>query len=69
MKAPELEQTRIKLLKVYVKKPKDPQVLSGLVNFINQELKNKYEQEKIPLEVLQKSTANQIQRNSEKVQL
>lgn len=68
MKAPELEQTRIKLLKVYVKKPKDPQVLSGLVNFINQELKNKYEQEKIPLEVLQKSTANQIQRNSEKAQ-
>jgi hypothetical protein len=69
MKAPELEQTRIKLLKVYVKKPKDPQVLSGLVNFINQELKNKYEQEKIPLEVLQKSTVNQIQRNSEKAQL
>lgn len=69
MKAPELEQTRIKLLKVYVKKPKDPQVLSSLVNFINQELRNKYEQEKIPLEVLQKSTANQIQRNSEKVQL
>ena len=44
MRAPELEQSRIKLLKVYVKKPKDPQVLSDIVNFINKELRGKYDQ-------------------------
>jgi hypothetical protein len=35
MKAPELEESRIKLLKVYLKKPTDPQILGDTVRFIH----------------------------------
>lgn len=62
MRAPELQETRIKLLKVYVKKPTDAQVLTNIVSFVHQELRSKYEKERIPSEVIQRSTIRQLPR-------
>jgi len=62
MRAPELQETRIKLLKVYVKKPTDAQVLTNIVSFVHQELRSKYEKERISSEVIQRSTIRQLPR-------
>jgi hypothetical protein len=55
MAAKELQESRIKLLKVYVKKPTDAQVLSNIVSFIHDQLKAKYEIEKVPPEVIKRA--------------
>ncbi len=64
--AKELQNSRIKLLKVYVKKPTDPQVLSNIVSFIHDELKAKYEIEKVPGGVIKKAEGRQLLRKVEK---
>jgi hypothetical protein len=66
MTAKELEESRVKLLKVYVKKPRDPQVLGNIVNFIHEQLKGKYEIERVPEEVRERARARQLPRPVEK---
>ncbi len=64
--AKELQESRIKLLKVYVKKPTDAQVLSNIVSFINDQLKAKYEIEKVPGGVINKGEVRQLSRGVER---
>ena len=65
MSAKELQESRLKLMKVHVKKPTDAQVLANIVNFIHQELRVKYDIEKVPIEVMQRSSVRQLPRSVE----
>ncbi len=51
---------------MYVKKPTDAQVLSNIVSFIHDQLKAKYEIERVPPEVIKKAEARQLPRGVEK---